>query len=50
MIEVLVGQHHMGDAASGDLLHVGIDRPRFGERGAGVDEQRPRYDPAPDRQ
>ena len=42
MIEVLVGQQHMGYPASGDLLHVGVDRPRFGERGAGVDEQHPR--------
>ena len=39
MIEVLVGQQNMGYPASGDLLHVGADRPRFGERGTGVDEQ-----------
>lgn len=41
MIEVLVGQHHMSHPASGDLSHVGGDRLRFGQRGAGVDEQYP---------
>ena len=40
MIEVLVGQHHMGHAAAGDLANVITDRLRFGERGTGVDEQR----------
>ena len=39
MIEVLVGQHHMRHTVAGDLLHIGVDRLRFGERGAGVDEQ-----------
>jgi len=41
MIEVLVGQHHLCHAASGDLLYVGVDLPRFDERGTGVNQQRP---------
>ena len=41
MIEVLVGQQNMGYPASGDLLHVGVDRLRFGERGTGVDKKHP---------
>ena len=41
VIEVLVRQHDMRHDASGDLAHIVDDRTRFGERGTGVDEQRP---------
>jgi hypothetical protein len=40
VIEVLVSQEHVRHAVSGNLAHVVVDRLGFGERGAGVDEQR----------
>ena len=38
MVEVLVRQHNMGDRSSGELSDVLVDRGRFGQRCAGVDE------------
>src|SRR6201999_2101232 len=40
VIEVLVGQHHMRHAASGNHAYVGVDSVRFSQRGTGVDQQR----------
>jgi hypothetical protein len=42
VIEVFVGQHHMRHTVSGDLVHIGVDRGCFCQRGSGVDEQRAR--------
>ncbi len=39
MIEVLVRQHNMGYRVPRDPADVGVDRGRFDERRAGVDQQ-----------
>ncbi|BCZ24343.1 hypothetical protein MTY59_41980 [Mycobacterium senriense] len=41
MVEVLVRQDNMVHRAPGEQPDVGVDRGRLGERGSGVDEQRP---------